>query len=95
VDAVKIRHLFIAIIGFIVGFALGNAVLSHAGFAFFDTTWIFNKAVIRLDDFVVDGAVDSWRDYKDSDVVQVVIDGVTYLTSYENVVLINDPKLDD
>jgi len=91
----RLRHFFIGLICFIIGFALGNAIITHAGFALFDTTWYFNKAYIKLDDFVVDGKVDSWRDYKDSDVVQVVIDGVTYLTSYENVVLINDPKLDD
>ena len=87
----KTRRFLIAIICFAVGFAIGWAINAHAGFAFFDTTWTFNKAYIRLDDFSIEGKVDKWRDYDDSDVVQVVIDGVTYLTSYENVVLIYDP----
>ena len=41
-------------------------------------------------DRIVEGKVSSWTDYADSDVVQVTINGKTYLTSYTNVVLIND-----
>ena len=32
--------------------------------------------------------VESWRDYNDSDEVQIVVDGVPYWTSYVNVVMI-------
>lgn len=57
----------------------------------FDTTWAFDKAVISLPNgWVVEGMVTSWKDYPDSDVVQVKIDGVTYLTHYSNVVLIDE-----
>lgn len=37
------------------------------------------------------GAITQWRDYKDSDVVQVLVNGKYYLTHYTNVVLIADP----
>lgn len=54
----------------------------------FDTTHYFGKAIIALPNGeVVEGRVDSWRDYE-SDAVQVKIDGVTYLTHYDNVCLI-------
>ena len=38
----------------------------------------------------VEGKLNSWLDFDDSDVVQVKIDGKTYLTSYVNVCLIDD-----
>lgn len=37
------------------------------------------------------GAITQWRDYENSDVVQVLINGKFYLTHYTNVVLIADP----
>lgn len=54
----------------------------------FDVTYSFDRARVNMWDTVVEGRVQSWKDYDDSDVVQVVIDGVTYLTYYSNVVLI-------
>ena len=54
-----------------------------------DVTYNYNYAYIELPSGnMVEGKLDSWFDYENSDVVQVVIDGTTYLTHYENVVLI-------
>ena len=54
-----------------------------------DTTWKFNRAVVRLkDDRVIEGPVQSWLDFDGSDMIQVKIDGITYLTHSSNVVLI-------
>lgn len=54
-----------------------------------DTTFKFDRAVISLPNGeVVEGKVDSWRDYDNSDQIQVKIDGVTYLTHAANIVLI-------
>lgn len=54
-----------------------------------DTTWKFNRAVVKLeDDRVIEGSVQSWLDFDDSDMIQVKIDGITYLTHSSNVVLI-------
>ena len=38
------------------------------------------------------GAITQWRDYDNSDVVQVLVNGKFYLTHYSNVVLIADPE---
>ena len=40
---------------------------------------------------IAEGTITQWRDYKDSDVVQVMINGKYYLTHYTNVVMIADP----
>lgn len=53
----------------------------------------FNYAWIKLgDETVVKGAVTQWRDYDNSDTVQVLIGGKFYLTHYTNAVLIADPE---
>ena len=38
------------------------------------------------------GAITQWRDYDNSDTVQVLVNGKYYLTHYTNVVLIADPE---
>ena len=38
------------------------------------------------------GAITQWRDYENSDTVQVLVNGKYYLTHYTNVVLIADPE---
>ena len=56
-----------------------------------DMNYHFDRAIIKLPNGdVVEGKLNSWLDYDDSDVVQVKVDGVTYLTSYVNVCLIDD-----
>lgn len=55
----------------------------------FDTTYHFDKVQIRLpNDIIVSGAVESWKDWEDSDAVQVKVNGKTYYTHISNVVLI-------
>ena len=41
---------------------------------------------------VARGAVTQWRDYSNSDTVQVLVNGKYYLTHYTNVVLVADPE---
>lgn len=56
-----------------------------------DTTFSYNRAIIHLPDgTVVDGKVQSWKDYEDGDQIQVKIDGVTYLVDCMNIVLISE-----
>lgn len=58
----------------------------------FDTTYTFNYAIIELPNGeIVEGKVKSWNDYE-GEQIQVVIDGITYLTHSENVVMIADKK---
>ena len=51
----------------------------------------YDKAVVSLPNgTVIEGKVQSWKDYEDGDQIQVKIDGVTYLVHSTNVVLIAD-----
>ena len=53
-----------------------------------DTTWKYDKAIIQLPDgTIVDGKVDSWKDF-DGDQIQVKIGGVSYLVHSEDIALI-------
>ena len=55
----------------------------------FDTVRTFDEGIICLPDgAVIRGQVQSWRDYDDSDQLQVKIDGVTYLVHSEDCVLV-------
>lgn len=54
----------------------------------FDTIQTFRWAIIQLGNGeLIEGPVNSWKDFDESDVVQVTIDGITYLTHYANVIL--------
>lgn len=53
-----------------------------------DTTYNFTYGYVELPNGeCVEGTVDSWTDYDDSDQIQVKIDGVTYFTDTTRVVL--------
>lgn len=53
-----------------------------------DTTQTFKWAIIRLGNGeLIEGTVESWRDFNEGDEVQLTIKGVTYLTHYSNVIL--------
>lgn len=55
----------------------------------FDTTYTFDRAVIFMPNGeTIEGRVKNWRDYENSDQIQVTIEGKTYLTHISNVVLI-------
>lgn len=56
-----------------------------------DTTYNFDKAIVSLPNGdVVEGELTSWKDYENSDQIQVKIDGKTYLVHSTNVVLIKE-----
>lgn len=56
---------------------------------FIDATYKFDKAIIYLPNGdIVEGRVESGVDFEVGDIIQVKIDGATYLTHSANVVLI-------
>ena len=56
-----------------------------------DTTYSFDRAIISLPNGeIVEGEVQSWKDFDDGDQVQVKINGKTYLVHTMNVVLISE-----
>lgn len=66
-------------------------MLAGCNYKVVDLTYKFDKAILSLPDgTVVSGKLNNWKDYENCDQVQVVIDGVTYLTHQNNVVLIKE-----
>ena len=57
---------------------------------FYDTTWNFNYCYIYIGgEKLVEGKVDSWLDFENSDMIQVKVEGKIYFTHSSNVVLVN------
>lgn len=80
----KLAALLLAILLFCGIFAGCNEV-------FLDTTYEFDRCIIRLPDGkTVSGSVESWKDWDDCDFIQVEVNGKTYYTHMVNVVLIAD-----
>lgn len=76
------------IIGLLVGLC---TALTSCNMQMLDTTYSFEKAIVNLQNGKsVEGVVESWMDYENSDQLQVKINGKTYLTHASNVVLISE-----
>ena len=57
----------------------------------FDTAMRFDHAMVKLaDGEIVEGRVDSWMDFENSDQIQVTVNGTTYLVHSTNVTLIKN-----
>lgn len=83
-----VAFLIIAVISFC--FMAGSAK-AWGNRTWWDTTYSFERAKIDLlDGEVVEGVVEQWLDFENSDMIQVKIDGKVYLTHSVNVVLISE-----
>ena len=83
----------IIVIGLVVILVLGIVAGAYAwgNKQWFDTTYSFERAIIQLPGkHAIEGKLDSWLDFENSDQIQVKIDGVTYLTHISNVCLISE-----
>lgn len=70
-----------------------GTVLTSCNAQVIDTTYKFDKAIISLPNGeIVEGEVESWRDYDGSDQIQVTIDGTTYFCHHSDVVLIREAE---
>lgn len=78
---ILIALLLISIL-MMTGCSLGNRQIG------LDFKQSFDEAIIILHNGeMIEGKIDNWRDFEESDVVQVTIEGITYLTHYSNVIL--------
>lgn len=78
----KIFMLICLVFGMITISSCGNKQLV-------DMTFTFDTAIICLPNGeIVEGKVESWKDFDDGDQVQVRVNGKTYLVHSENVALI-------
>lgn len=83
----------LVVIGLVIVLVLGVVAAAYAwgNKQWFDTTFSFERAIINLPDgYVIEGELDSWLDFENSDQIQVKIDGVVYLTHIMNVCLISE-----
>lgn len=65
------------------------AALAGCNMQIIDTTYKYNKAILTLPNGdIIEGRVDSWKDYDDGDQIQVKIYGTTYLVHSSDIVLI-------
>lgn len=56
-----------------------------------DLTYSYKYAIISLPNSeIVEGKVDSWRDFEDGDQLQITIDGVTYLVHSTDAALMTE-----
>ena len=64
------------------------ACLAGCNYTMFDTTWTFDRAIFTLPDgTVIDGKVQTWKDFEDGDQIQVRVNDVTYLVHSNDIVL--------
>lgn len=65
-------------------------ILSGCNKQIIDTTYSYERAILSLPNGeVIDGKVESWKDFNNGDQIQVKIDGKQYLIHSENIVLIS------
>ena len=58
-----------------------------------DLTYSYKYATISLPNGeIIEGKVDSWRDFEDGDQLQVTVDGVTYLVHATDAVLMTEER---
>lgn len=58
-----------------------------------DLTYSYKYAIISLPNGeIIEGKVDSWRDFEDGDQLQVTVDGVTYLVHATDAVLMMEER---
>jgi len=87
----KIRHDLTRILSFIITMLILGIlvifVLSGCNRQVFDN-YQYDYAIIRLPSGdIIEGTVESWKDYEDGDQLQIKIDGINYLVHSSNVVL--------
>ena len=64
-------------------------MLSGCNKTLIDTTYAFDYAYVELPTGeIIEGKVQSWKDFDDGDQIQVTIDGKTYLTNSTRIVLV-------
>ena len=67
---------------------LSLTVLSGCNLQVIDTTWKYDKAYINVGDETIRCDVDSWKDFSESDMIQVkCTDGKTYLGHSSAIIL--------
>ena len=79
----------ILIIVLLVAIVIGCSACSIGNHSLIDMKHNFDEVIIQLPNGqIVEGKIQSWNDYEDSDCVQVKVNGTVYVTHYINCTLI-------
>lgn len=87
----KTSKFTLVVIGLIV--LVAAIIITGCNRQWIDTTWNYNTAIIKsgFDGFAGKVRIKSWRDYENSDMIQITTqDGRTMLTHSVNVMLVNE-----
>lgn len=84
----KIMSVIIMVLAIIITITLISTLSSCGNQQWFDTTYTFDYVWITLDgNTIIQGQVQSWKDFDYSDMIQVKINGETYLSHSSNIIL--------
>lgn len=87
----KLLCLLLVIIMAVTLFCACDITYAEGGPQMMDLTYTYEYAYVALPNGeCVEGKPTSWIDYENSDTIQIVINGKTYLTHYTNVVLVSE-----
>lgn len=79
--------ILITMVAILTGCSVGNRQVGM------DTIQTFDRYKIVIGEDVIEGRIKAWRDFDDSDVVQIMdYDGTVYLTHYRNALIVRDPR---
>ena len=81
--------VIIVVVLALVGCGIFTATRNGFNYQMIDTNWNFTWAIIQLGNGeLLEGEVTSWRDFSDSDMIQVTLDNsITFMTHSSNVIL--------
>lgn len=84
----KKRYSITALLGIMI---MAVGLLTGCNKQIIDVTYSYERAILSLPNGeIIEGKVESWRDYDDGDQIQVKIDGKQYLVHSSNIVLISE-----
>ena len=87
----RVLCVLLVIIMAVTLFCACEITYAEGGPQLMDTTLTYEYAYVALPNGeTVEGKPTSWIDYENSDTIQIVINGKTYLTHYTNVVLVSE-----
>ena len=79
--------LLVAVVALLTACSVGNRQVGM------DTVQTFDTFKILFGDQVIEGRIKTWRDFNDSDVIQITdSSGKTYLTHYMNVLMVRNKR---
>ena len=86
------RRVVLIILAIVLLFVLSSCHVGNRQVGM-DTVQTFDRFTIEIGGEVIEGKIKSWRDFENSDVVQIMdSSGKVYLTHYSNALLVRNAR---